>query len=71
METVLTAVPAAETVVLSAIAILTAIVQYGTTARNVLKDRNGAKAINEAVRGWKCMVVLLKKLLRKRLSVLT
>jgi predicted DNA repair protein MutK len=51
METVLTAVPAAETVVLSAIAILTAIVQYGTTARNVLKDKNGAKDINEAVRG--------------------
>jgi hypothetical protein len=51
METVLTAVLAVETVVLSEIAIPTAIVRFGTTAQNVLKDKNGAKAINEAVRG--------------------
>jgi hypothetical protein len=51
METVLTAVPAAEIVVLSETAIPTAIVPFDTIVRNVLKGKNEAKAINGAVRG--------------------
>jgi hypothetical protein len=71
METVLTAVPTAETVVLSETAIPMAIVRFGTIVRNVLKDKNAVKAINGAVRGSKSMVALPKKLSMKPPSVLT